>query len=88
MFSNSRVMSGWTRVTYRWINYNMLSVEDLADVLKLTSHVRVDQGNLQINQLQYAWSIRGSCRCFQTLELCRGGQGSPTADVSVTICSE
>jgi hypothetical protein len=27
----------------------MLGVEDLADVLKLASHVRVDQGHLQMN---------------------------------------
>ncbi len=45
-------MSGWTRVTYRWISYNMLGVEDLADVLKLASHVGVDQGHLQMDQLQ------------------------------------
>jgi hypothetical protein len=59
MFSNSRVMSGWTRVTYRWISNNMLRVEDFADVLKPTGHVGVDQGHQQMDQLQYA-QCRGS----------------------------
>jgi hypothetical protein len=73
IFSNSRVMSGWSRVPYsRCISYNMLGVEDLADVLKIASHVGVDQGHLQRDQLQYA-QCRGSCRCSQTLESCRGG---------------